>query len=88
MSDAEDEVRGLPEVIETEQVVEVLEESQFLDLAATCTCTMETCAGEEEVVVVSSSSAAAPDESEEKERRLLVGQKRKRESVSVTRGGY
>lgn len=67
MSEDTDDVCGLSEVIETEQVVEILEESQFLDLAAS----MET-RGE-----VMEPGTVSPQEREEK--RYQVGQKRKRE---------
>lgn len=71
MSDGVDDVCGLPEVIETEQVVEIMEETQFLDLAAS----MET---RGERVVGSSGSFGSERELVETERRPLAGQKRKR----------
>lgn len=67
MSEGTDDVCGLSEVIETEQVVEILEESQFLDLAAS----MET-RGE-----VMEAGTSSPRE-EREERRYLAGRKRKR----------
>lgn len=66
MAEGPDDVCGLSEVIETEQVVEILEESQFLDLAAS----MET-RGE-----VMEAVTGSPQDREEK--RYHVGQKRKR----------
>lgn len=72
MSDSADDICGLPEVIETEQVVEILEESQFLDLAAS----MET---RGEIMVANTSCFSSSHE--EKESRQLIGHKRKRGSA-------
>ena len=81
MSDVEEEVRSLPEVIETEQVVEVMEDAQFLDLAAT----LET-RGEEVRVEASGTAVGCRfEEGEEEEREEeaaeeagVLRQKRKR----------
>ena len=70
-SDGVDDVCVLSEVIETEQVVEIMEETQFLDLAAS----MET---RGERAVASSGSFGSTHELLETEREQLAGQKRKR----------
>ena len=76
----------LPQTIETEQVVEVLEESQFLDLAAT----LET-RGEDELVTSSTTTLGERErrEEEEGEETLLVmtGEKRKREAETILLAG-
>ena len=71
MSNSADDVCGLSEVIETEHVMEIMEENQFLDLAAS----MET---RGEIAVSSSSSLCSPHEERQTERGQLAGQKRKR----------
>lgn len=75
MSDVEEEVRSLPEVIETEQVVEVMEDAHFLDLAAT----LET-RGEEVRVEASTTAVGCNFEGGEKE-----GEEEEAEGVGVLR---
>ena len=72
MSDSVDDVCGLSEVIDTEHVMEIMEENQFLDLAAS----METRG--EIAVATSSSSFTSAHEERATERMQLAGQKRKR----------
>lgn len=76
MSDSVDDVCGLSEVIETEQVVEIMEEAQFLDLAAS----MET---RGETLIASGGSFGSEHELLETEKGQLAGQKRKRGSVLI-----
>ena len=71
MLDSADDVCGLSEVIDTEHVMEIMEENQFLDLAAS----MET---RGEIAVATSSPISSAHEERETERRQLAGQKRKR----------
>lgn len=81
MSDVEEEVRSLPEVIETEQVVEVMEDAEFLDLAATLeTRGEEVCVEASGTAVGCSFEEGGEEEREEEavEEAGLLGQKRKR----------
>ena len=68
MSDGVDDVCGLAEVIETEQVVEIMEESQFLDLAASMETGGETVSPAHEMSIIETTTDTTQ----------LPGQKRKR----------
>ena len=72
MSDDQQGICSLPETLETEQVVEILEESQFLDLAAS----MET--GGVTPELGPAAGALEEERMVEREREYIAGQKRKR----------